>query len=119
MGGIVTSQTERSTDRIRGRGDDTRTSETTLTDLDTVTDSIKLKGKSKDSVTFSNTDIWFKNEFKSSEEEFMRSRNTEFKGYGFGSFTKVYAFLDSQKPIIVPKLIEIVTTSKVVKLVVL
>ena len=40
----------------------------------------------------------------------MRSRNTEFKGYGFGSFTKVYAFLDSSEPIIIPKLLEIVTT---------
>ena len=113
LGNVITSQTEsRSTDRIRGRGDNTRTSETTITDLDTVSDSIKLSGKSKDSVTFSNRDIWFRNELKSSgDEDFMRSRNTQFKGYGFGAFTQVYGFLDSQKPIIVPKLVE-VSTSK-------
>ena len=113
LGNIVTSQTEsRSTDRIQGSGNDTRTSETTITDLDTISDSIKLSGKSKDSVTFSNRDIWFRNELKSSgDEDYMRSRNTQFKGYGFGAFTQVYGFLDSQKPIIVPKLVE-VSTSK-------
>ena len=111
LGGIVVSETSStSTNRIRGRGDDTQTSETTITDLNTYTDSIKLKGKSKDKVTFSNTDTWFRNELtKSGDEEFMRSRNTQFKGYGFGAFTQVYAFLDSQKPIIVPKLLEIAT----------
>jgi len=113
LGNIVTSQTEsRSTDRIQGSGNDTRTSETTITDLDTISDSINLSGKSKDSVTFSNRDIWFRNELKSSgDEDYMRSRNTQFKGYGFGAFTQVYGFLDSQKPIIVPKLVE-VSTSK-------
>lgn len=112
LGSIVTSETEsRTTDRIRGRGEDTRTSETTITDLDTISQSINLKGKSKDSVTFSNKDIWFKNELISSgDDDYMRSRNTEFKGYGFGAFTQVYAFLDSQTPIIVPKLIEISTS---------
>ena len=111
LGSIITSETEsRTTDRIRGRGDDTSTSETTITDIDTISQSINLKGKSKDSVTFSNKDIWFKNELISSgNDDYMRSRNTEFKGYGFGNFTQVYAFLDSQTPIIVPKLIEIST----------
>ena len=112
LGSIITSETEsRTTDTIRGRGEDTRTSETTITDLDTISQSINLKGKSKDSVTFSNKDIWFKNELISSgDDDYMRSRNTEFKGYGFGAFTQVYAFLDSQTPIIVPKLIEISTS---------
>lgn len=112
LGNVITSQTESTTtERIQGSGNDTRTSETTITDLDTISDSIKLKGKSKDSVTFSNTDTWFRNELISSgDEDFMRSRNTEFKGYGFGAFTQVYGFLDSQKPIIVPKLIEISTS---------
>jgi hypothetical protein len=112
LGSIITSETEsRTTDRIRGRGDDTITSETTITDIDTISQSINLKGKSEDSVTFSNKDIWFKNELISSgNDDYMRSRNTEFKGYGFGAFTQVYGFLDSQTPIIVPKLIEISTS---------
>ena len=111
LGGIVVSETSsKSTNRKRGSGKNTSTSKTTITDIDTVTDSIKLKGKSKDKATFSNTDTWFRNELISSgDEDFMRSRNTEFRGYGFGNFTQVYAFLDSQTPIIVPKLLEIAT----------
>lgn len=111
LGGIVVSETSSTTtNRKRGRGKNTSTSETTITNLDTYTDSIKLKGKSKDSVTFTDQDTWFRNELISSgDEDFMRSRNTQFKGYGFGAFAQVYAFLDSQTPIVVPKLLEIST----------
>jgi len=111
LGSIVVSETESSsTERIAGEGNDTSTSETSITDIDTITESIDLRGKSKDSVTFADRDTWFRNELISSgDEDFMRSRNTEFKGYGFGSFTQVYGFLDGQTPIIIPKLLEIVT----------
>ena len=111
LGSIVVSETEStSTNQINGNGNDTSTSETSITDIDTVTESIDLRAKSKDSVTFRDTNKWFKNELiASGEEDFMRSRNTEFKGYGFGSFTEVYGFLDGLKPIVVPKLLEITT----------
>ena len=111
LGSIVVSETESSTTvQTNGNGNDTSTSETSITDIDTMTESIDLRGSSKDSVTFGDSNKWFKNELiASGEEDFMRSRNTEFKGYGFGSFTEVYAFLDGLKPIVVPKLLEITT----------
>ena len=111
LGSIVVSETESSnTNRINGDGNDTSTSETSITDLDTITESIDLRGKDKDSITFGDSNKWFKNELiASGEEDFMRSRNTEFKGYGFGSFTEVFGFLDGIKPIIVPKLLEVTT----------
>ena len=111
LGSIVVSETESSnTNTINGDGNNTSTSETSITDLDTITESIDLRGKDKDSITFGDSNKWFKNELiASGEEDFMRSRNTEFKGYGFGSFTEIYGFLDGIKPIIVPKLLEITT----------
>ena len=111
LGSIVVSETESSTNnQINGDGNDTSTSETSITDIDTITESIDLRGKDKDSITFGDSNKWFKNELiASGEEDFMRSRNTEFKGYGFGSFTEVYGFLDGLKPIVVPKLLEITT----------
>ena len=111
LGSIVVSQTESSnTNQINGNGTDTSTSETNITNIDTITESIDLRGKDKDSITFNDNDIWYRNELLASgEEDFMRSRNTEFKGYGFGSFTEIYGFLDGIKPIIVPKLLEITT----------
>ena len=111
LGSIVVSQTESSNiNQINGNGTDTFTSETNITDIDTITESIDFRDKDKDSVTFRDNDIWYQNELVSSgEEDFMRSRNTEFKGYGFGSFTEIYGFLDGLKPIIVPKLLEITT----------
>ena len=111
LGSFVVSQTESSnTNQINGNGSDTSTSETSITDIDTITESIDLRGKDKDSITFNDNDIWYQNELiASGEDDFMRSRNTEFKGYGFGSFTEIYGFLDGIKPIIVPKLLEITT----------
>ena len=111
LGSIVVSQTESvTTEQINDSGRDTSTSETTITDIDTITESIDLKGKSKDSITFNDKDVWYRNELlASSEEDFMRSRNTEFKGYGFGSYTEVFAYLDGLKVIVVPKLLEVAT----------
>ena len=111
LGSIVTSETESGKLPAMVRGKDFETKEVTLTDVDNISASISLNAKASDSVTFSSTDTWFKNELISSgEDDFMRSRNTEFKGYGFEFFTKVYAFLDSQEVIVVPKLIEISTS---------
>ena len=110
LGTIVTETESSSKTTIQGGGKDFTTVTVDTTDTGTYTDSIKLKGKSTDSVTFSDQDTWFKNELISSgDEDFMRSRNTQFKGYGFGNFTQLYAFLDSKTPIIVPKLLEIAT----------
>ena len=82
----------------------------TTTKTSSTSDTVKLKASASDSITVSNTDTWVKNELTASgDEEFMRSRNTEFRGQGFPSFTKTYLFIDTQKPIFVPKLIEIVT----------
>ena len=69
MGTIVTETESSSKTTIRGGGKDFTTVTVDTTDTGTYTDSIKLKGKSTDSVTFTDQDTWFKNELISSGDE--------------------------------------------------
>ena len=106
---VNTTSTSSSTEQLPGAGSNTTRTEITNT-RNVFTDSANFEAQSKDKARFSDQDTYIRNELVASkDEDFMRSRNTEFKGYGFKKFTQVYAFLDSQTPIIVPKLIDIVT----------
>jgi len=110
LGTIQTRTEDTRNQTLTGGGSRTRVDVETTTTTNDFSDTIRLRDRDNDSVTISNTDTWFRNQLISSgDEEFMRSRNTQFKGSGFTSFTPVYAILDSQRPIIVPKLLEITT----------
>ena len=74
----------------------------------------RFQGEEKTgSFTFTESDTNLQNrKIKSANEEFMRSRNTEFKSSGFPVKTKVYLFIDGTRiEDVIPKLLPITKTT--------
>ena len=93
--------------RVESRGSSTSTSESTSTSISRSTSS------STSFNTTSNTDVTNRNFLiSSSNESFMRSRNTEFSASNLKPSTRFYQFLDGNSGVdFIPKLIEVANDS--------
>jgi hypothetical protein len=98
---------------VRGQGNFTRSSSSTSQTSSTATSTTSNTTQSVDYDTTSNTDTTIRNVLvSSSDETFMRSRNTEFSASNLKPGTQFYQFLDGNSGVdFIPKLVEIANDS--------
>jgi hypothetical protein len=105
----TTSQNTVNGGTIRGQGNFTRSSSSTTETSSTATSTTSNTTQSIDYDTISDVDTTIRNVLvSSSDEAFMRSRNTEFSASNLKPSTRFYQFLDGNSGVdFIPKLIEI------------
>ena len=98
---------------VRGQGNFTRSSSSTSQTSSTATNTTSNTTQSIDYDTISNTDTTIRNVLiSSSNESYMRSRNTEFSASNLKPGTQFYQFLDGNSGVdFIPKLVEIANDS--------
>ena len=91
-----------------GNGDVITTKLGDITGENTITGNLSLTGNASGSTSFNSADVTVRNQRESSDNDnFMRSRNTEFSVSNFPSGKRFYVFLDGQAIDFIPKLVEI------------
>ena len=80
----------------------------TTSETQTNTGTLSMSDSASDTILLSNTDTTIQNNLISSGmDDFMRSRNTEFRSSGFPDYTRFYLFVDGEKVDFIPKMLEI------------
>ena len=99
--------------RIIGRGNRTETNSTNTITSSTATNTTVSFSQASNFDTVSNTDTTIRNVLvSSSNESFMRSRNTQFSASNLKPSTRFYQFLDGNSGVdFIPKLVEIANDS--------
>ena len=111
LGNVLSTSSNVNQETGSGAAERVNTSEET--NVETFSGALSISGSASASTTINTTDTFFQNRLISSAtDDFMRSRNIQYKATGFPEWTKVFCWLDGQQIFdIIPKLLEITPSS--------